>query len=421
MPSLPKKIADLQMSDIDQLIADSVAEDEQLEFKRELPAKDGKPDRWYAAQDQFGDRARNELLEEVVGFANAYGGDLVLGIGESNGNPPRATSKHPVPACEELAHRLELAARDCIEPPLPRLEIRGIPVGTGGAGYVVIRTTTSAIGPHRLRPTRECYRRSASRTEAMTMRQIQDHTLAMARSADQLEARHRSLRERFAREMGTPLTQGFHGRLGLRVSAVPAQADIAVEKVHDIGQVQPLTNNWILRGSNLREQRLHYVAHSSPWRRVLRGTESRTSARPGSEAVVRLSCNGGISFELFIDSRPEDSRPGFCLYPGWLMCMVANAVASAARFREYSGYVGVEYGFEVEIAVLGANLKVLELGDSPFMSGVGEISPTGVVFPRYALGPDQTVLDAFRPFYVDFWANIGVDGERDLLTELKPA
>jgi hypothetical protein len=255
----------------------------------------------------------------------------------------------------------------------------------------------------------------------MTMRQIQDHSLAMARSADQLEARYSGLRERFTREMETTLSRGIHGRLGLRASAIPGQADIAVEKVHGVGQVQPSTGNWILRGSNLREERLHYVAHSSTWRRVLRGTESRTSARPGSEAIVRLGCDGAISYEMFIEWRPDDPGPGFCLYPGWLMSMVANAIASAARFREYSGYIGVEYGLEVEIAVLGANLKVLELGDAPFMSGAGEISPPGVVFPRYALGPDQSVLDAFRPFYVDFWANIGVDGERDMLTELRPA
>jgi predicted HTH transcriptional regulator len=41
-----------------------------------------------------GERARNEILEEVIGFANAHGGDIVIGVGETTDKPPRAASVH---------------------------------------------------------------------------------------------------------------------------------------------------------------------------------------------------------------------------------------------------------------------------------------------------------------------------------------
>lgn len=417
MPLLPKKLIDLDPSDLDLLISDGVAEDEQLEFKRELPTRDGRPDRWYVSQDQIGERARNELLEEIVGFANAYGGDLVLGIGEANVHPARASSRHPVPACEQLAHRLELAARDCIEPPLLRLEVRGVPTGADGEGFVILRTQRSSSGPHRLKPTLQCYRRSGTRTEAMTMRQIQDHTLSTTRRIADLEERFASQRKQFSADMNAARARGVPARLGMRVSAIPEQTDIFLDKVHNVAELQPATRNWILRGERL-EEALHYVAQSSTWRLVLRGTELRTSGMPGREAVVRLSSEGAISYQMSMDWRAEEDHR-LVLYPGWIMAMLANALESVGKVRSYGGYWGVDYEVEVEIAVFGGNLSVLEFGQMPFTAG--EIERPGVVFPRYAFGSDQTVLDGFRPFYVDFWAMLGVEVDAGKLTQLRAA
>lgn len=268
-------ISDLQPADIEQIVTDAALEDEQLEFKRELPTKDGKANSWYQKQDQIGDRARNELLEEVVAFANAYGGDLILGFGETSAKPPRASSKHPVPACADLAHRLELAARDCIEPPLPRLEVRGVPTDPGGAGYVIMRTTKSAVGPHRLKPTLGCYRRSAARSQKMTMREIQDDTLAMARAFDEVDAKFESTRQRFAGHMARPLAAGARNRLGLRVTALPGQGGVGLSKVHNVLEVRPVTGYWALRGSHIGQQRLGFPAYDPQWRLVLRGTDRR--------------------------------------------------------------------------------------------------------------------------------------------------
>ena len=59
-------------------------------------------------KNKIGDRAKDALLKEAVGFANVYGGALLLGIGESEGKPPVAARISPIPRCVNLAERLKL-------------------------------------------------------------------------------------------------------------------------------------------------------------------------------------------------------------------------------------------------------------------------------------------------------------------------
>ena len=173
---LSKEINEIQWSDLEDLIKDNSSEDERLEFKSALSSK-GRDDPWYSGASDIGDKARNELLEEVIAFANACGGCLVLGMEETPDKPPRAAKIRPVPRCVELADRLALQARDCIEPKLPVIHIRGIPTGPDGAGVVVVRVETSRLRPHRLLANKECYVRRHDRSEKMTMREIRDLTL----------------------------------------------------------------------------------------------------------------------------------------------------------------------------------------------------------------------------------------------------
>ena len=51
-----------------------------------MPAKRS-TDPWITGADRVGEYVRNELVAEVIGFANAYGGDLVVGIEETNVTP----------------------------------------------------------------------------------------------------------------------------------------------------------------------------------------------------------------------------------------------------------------------------------------------------------------------------------------------
>ena len=95
---LSKPIDQINLDDIKSLIASKVPESEQIEFKEALPAKN-KQDPWMNGGGEIGDHAKNTLLKEVVAFANAYGGALLLGIEESDVSPSAATGISPIPQC----------------------------------------------------------------------------------------------------------------------------------------------------------------------------------------------------------------------------------------------------------------------------------------------------------------------------------
>ena len=215
------------------MIDERVPEGAQIEFKESLPSRNGS-DPWVRGQDRIGDYARNRILEEAVAFANAYGGALILGLAESEDKPPLAAQLSPVPRCAELAERLKLVFRDCIEPQLPSLDI--VPVRTeGNNGVIVLRAGRSRYGPHRVRPTKECPIRRFDRCETMSMREIHDMTLSLARGTERLERRLLQRTERFGDEfkrLGTP-----DDAYGFRVTAVPLGDEIRFDSIYSNGDL----------------------------------------------------------------------------------------------------------------------------------------------------------------------------------------
>lgn len=149
---------------VDQLTPDDVfslvdtPEGQVFEIKAFLAAEKGKSDSWEIApssgQSRKGpdDYARQSIFREVVAFANVEGGWLILGLAETADSPRRVAGPTPLPDCHDLAERLERAAQDWIDPPLPSFRCRGIELGTlARAGVVVFRVPRSPIAPHRLK------------------------------------------------------------------------------------------------------------------------------------------------------------------------------------------------------------------------------------------------------------------------------
>ena len=96
---------------IDQLVADGVSEEQQLDYKEQLPGR--------APSD------KKEFLADVSAFANSSGGDLVFGIverrdadGKPTGVPEAATGVGAVNSDTELL-RLGNMIRDGIAPRVP--------------------------------------------------------------------------------------------------------------------------------------------------------------------------------------------------------------------------------------------------------------------------------------------------------------
>jgi hypothetical protein len=123
----------LQQSDLQGLIEGQTAEARQIEYKRET----------YGGNDS----ARAEFLADVSSFANALGGDLIVGM-EANAGIPTAITAFPGDADAECL-RLDQIARSGIEPRIQNLEIRAIPIATGGV-VIMLRIPRSYNQPHRV-------------------------------------------------------------------------------------------------------------------------------------------------------------------------------------------------------------------------------------------------------------------------------
>src|SRR5579862_8939045 len=124
---IDKNFDQITAADVSDLCMKAAYESQLLEFKQELPGERNRADPWPEGGD-FTATARDQLLREVVPFANAQGGTVVVGIEETEDDPPRAATILPIPRIHDLAARMAEAGRACIDPVLPGLQIRGIEV-----------------------------------------------------------------------------------------------------------------------------------------------------------------------------------------------------------------------------------------------------------------------------------------------------
>jgi hypothetical protein len=123
----------IDRDDLQGLIDGKAREAKNIEYKRET----------YGGKEA--DRA--EFLADVSSFANAIGGDLVIGMDAVNGVPTKFTPFLGNADAELL--RLEQMARTGIEPRIPQLQMRTVSVETGGV-VIIIRAPKSYRQPHRV-------------------------------------------------------------------------------------------------------------------------------------------------------------------------------------------------------------------------------------------------------------------------------
>lgn len=173
---LEEPIADLTFTDVEALIHEEAEEGPRLELKRSLPANDRDGDPWMKGAKRFSNPARDGLAKEIVALANAYGGAVVVGVDETDDHPKRACgpSPVPIPRVAACAEQMQQALDSLIDPPLTVLEVRGIEQpGGDGEGVLVIRTGASTRAPHGHGRPPLAYMRRGSRSEPMTMRDLQ--------------------------------------------------------------------------------------------------------------------------------------------------------------------------------------------------------------------------------------------------------
>ena len=421
---LSKPLDQIGPGDLQELIDSEVPEGEQIEFKEALSTRDGSPDSWVNGGD-LGIRARNEILEEAIAFANAYGGALLLGIAESRGSepkPPVAAEISPIPRCADLAERLKLVFRDCVEPQIPRVEIVAVPT-CGDGGVVVIRTGRSRMAPHRVKPTRKCPIRRADRCEEMTMREIQDLTLNLSRGLERLERRLKQRSERFAEEFNRLETPDC--AVGFRATAVPIGEDIQFDRVCREGSLEyNLHEPWrtVLATIGGRKTRLGFPNLRGSWQPMLRSARNEYM-RGVSDIELQIYrevyCDGLVEIGL-ASCRIFDygARSGPRIASTWPPTIFANLLVWADRVRNQAAAPSVEYAVDIEMYFRGDSVVVADSEHEiyPVPRGSGNRNANSIRFPgpllgepRYSLGEQGQVPKLIAIFECDFWNSIGID------------
>lgn len=129
---LNQPLESITEADLRALVTDEVPEGKTIEYKRALP-------------DNTHDDIR-EFLADVSSFANAAGGHLIFGIEEEAGVPVNLCGLQGIDPDAEIL-RLENRVRDCIEPRIPGVSMRTVPLQASGV-VIIIRILRSWAQPH---------------------------------------------------------------------------------------------------------------------------------------------------------------------------------------------------------------------------------------------------------------------------------
>ena len=335
------------LQDIQSLIKAKVPEGERLEYKRRLSFPKGSSDTWESGR-KLNTEAKKKILQEMVAFANAYGGTLLLGIEESEAKPPVAQQIRALPDCADLAERWQLIFRDCVEPPLPQLQIYPVPT-TGDEGVVVFQVGRSAMAPHRVTLTQICPIRRTDRCEHMTMREIQDMSVNTARGLErlerQLEARSRYFKEREMQviwSVGPGIPRAVdEACIGLRLTAAPVVDMVSINPVFHQGAIAEALapRHWAVQwqrqpeSGSLLSQLFFSNRNWKPKLRAARvasespGPVSRTNYR---KFYGELHCDGLVELGYISNGclSPETGMETV-LCEGWFISWIPNLLAWA--------------------------------------------------------------------------------------------
>lgn len=412
---LVKPFHEITADDIRDLCARGAYENQLLEYKRELPAERKRADPWLEGGD-FTAYARDRLLREIVAFANAQGGTLVLGIDETDEEPARAANIHPLPRVHDLAKRLEDAARACIDPVLPGLQVRGIETAGCEEGVVVFRAIESPVAPHRVRNEGHAYIRRGASSVPMTMREIQDLTLDRARGEDRLNQIFRDRATLFSEWWQTT---GSGPNSVYRITALPVGGFPGIPRLSGEPNEFPIGNRFPFSYGQTRDCLIGPRFNS--FRQILRGQRNYIRDDPSTYGRIDVLESGIVDLWHWMAPRESAPRESTNLSIGWLLGSYLAVLDAIDRARSMAGVPEWEFVIEFFLdgttGTPGAGGGKIRLGELTMKAFFDPFSPRKidelpVKFPRISYrsqGDREAVLHLVLQDIID--ASGGPRGE----------
>ncbi|TWS94993.1 helix-turn-helix domain-containing protein [Reyranella sp. CPCC 100927] len=325
-------LSKIDLATIDALISNGVTESQTLDFKADLSLTT--PD------------DKKEFLKDVSAFANAAGGDLVLGVtqdkatGAANGRPGIA-----IPKFDSWMQTLENLLHSSIDPRLPAVAFHPIPLG-GDLFVVVLRIRQSWYGPHRVELGRsKFYGRHSAGVFEMNVTQLRNaFTLS-----DTLTKRVQDFRdERLARIVSNAGAIGLKEGAKLVVHACPI-ASFA-------GQIQ-LSQSTLQSDGALMTP---LGSSGTNFSNVLEGfmTYSGREDDPTSRAYTLSLRNGVVEFVTTFT--PTQTEKGTIQRYLWLGDVEAGMISAFDKFMKYYKFVGITpplYAFVSIVDALGYDVR----------------------------------------------------------------
>jgi Putative DNA-binding domain len=404
---LPARLQEATKADFERLIREQVAEDAEIEFKRDLPSRDDRPDPWLAGQNEVGENAKRKVLAELIAFANTFGGTVLVGIDETDERPARAAGITPIPRCQELAERFRLICRDLIEPRVPLIEVEGISTEQNGSGVLVLRVPASRSAPHRHMQTRECYFRHGDRSEKMTMREIQDLTLRRERSLAAVDTAF----DEMAGELEAAVGWGLPNfqKYGISISAFPT-SPLFLGRIFRNEQAWPMMGRLVAGFENVPGEIELLVPHRfQGWKPKIGGlwTEGGNNR---FNTIIEARDNGLINYRIVVEEAADQQVCHF----SWVMGAVGNCFLSVEKLRGLAPNPMVEFAIEVLIYNDAYPLQVMGYGRE-HAGPLGEIPIGKHKLPRYTIFSADEMVDIAAEIETDLWAAAGRDWPRRML------
>jgi hypothetical protein len=421
------------------LIDDQVAEGRYIEYKVDIPVSDEEQKRQRASRVvQPVDRSwvygkslmpfgRDKLLEELVAFANADGGVLILGIVEADVAPHHAAGFRPLPAVSDLERRLRDAIVNCVEPRLPHGVVKAIPLQDDGAGVVLLEVEPSRLGPHRVRGTREATIRREDSCLPMSMVEIHDMVLRNARRFDEVTARLAEQPSLFLRYFEDVLVAhcppevlpiGPSGRIhawlrdealaaaGFRVTLVP-HGDLGIARLEHLAGLVP-QHSFVQQSSGTSSAPVPGVEVA--WmaehggHRVLGGVH-QTEETDGLSKSYLVKRDGFVEATIvFWGSNGEVHA-----FVQWLVCLLACVFGVYERLRDRAGAASMPAEVGVGVLTRGGQVQT-RIGGRSFKLGSVALDPA-TCFPRYTVSDRDSFSEVINEIAGDLAnaGNLGVE------------
>ena len=175
---IDKKIENINISDLQQLIDNGVGEGKTLEYKSELNFK---------TADE-----RKEFLADVSSFANCIGGDLIFGISENKENKKTNLSFEltgiEIENEDIFKNMLESCIRDSVEPRITDIQYNIINLDNS-LKILILRIPASPFSPHRVtfKDSDKFYTRNSSGKYKMDVNELRSAFNHSQELADKIE------------------------------------------------------------------------------------------------------------------------------------------------------------------------------------------------------------------------------------------